>query len=458
LTDLTASGKALERTIINNVQEVFAEYSSLVIRPSIESLTMLNTELDDAMDAIAYDQEWNALVQRDRNFVDPTASIRELQHIEYPGQKAATTLEMRSGPLERKTKYLRSYTSAWYVLTGSLFLHEYRSPDRTREITPLMSLHLPECKLGEHSEESSTSHKFVLKGKQSGQFHRDHSWVFRAESHEVMLSWYNDIQKLSALGSASPKERDTFVQSHQKESLSAMRENSNESADGLEHDEADEVPYSAPHSTTEVGETPLSPIRPEGGRFSSEANEQDRNLEATDSVKRTSNNLDENGLSGLSASRPQIMEDTVVNETNPIDEEGESNDTEAILVTETLRDADSSNGLQETTEIAVLTVEDDTPGTEGPEDLNALETERFDPLGVSSQEDSRAPPAGVQSKDLPIASQFANTSKEAEEDEADDLTSGLKSWAAADRALNDGESIEPVPGSFPETPAATSTA
>jgi hypothetical protein len=59
-----------------------------------------------------------------------------------------------------------------------------------------MSLNLPEQKLGSHSQPDSTSHKFMLKGRQTGTMHRGHSWVFRAESHDTMMAWYEDIESL----------------------------------------------------------------------------------------------------------------------------------------------------------------------------------------------------------------------------------------------------------------------
>jgi hypothetical protein len=70
-----------------------------------------------------------------------------------------------------------------YVLSPT-HLHEFKSADKTG--APIMSLYLPEQKLGSHSNEGSSSNKFMLKGRQTGSMHRGHSWVFRAESYDTM--------------------------------------------------------------------------------------------------------------------------------------------------------------------------------------------------------------------------------------------------------------------------------
>lgn len=102
-----------------------------------------------------------------------------------------------------------------------------------------MSLYLPEQKLGSHSTESSSSSKFILKGRQTGTMHRGHTWVFRAESHDTMMAWYEDIK---ALTEKSPEELSNFVRSHSRTySRSSQR---SVSSDGMV-DEEDDIPFSA---------------------------------------------------------------------------------------------------------------------------------------------------------------------------------------------------------------------
>lgn len=132
-----------------------------------------------------------------------------------------------------------------------------------------MSLYLPEQKLGSHSQEDSSSHKFMLKGRQTGAMHRGHSWVFRAESHETMTSWYEDIESLiSKTGEA----RNAFVRRHVR-SVSGMSTNS----EVMEDDEADQTPYAAGAAVL-AQERPTSARQP-GGAFPSDV-QIDRHLQA----------------------------------------------------------------------------------------------------------------------------------------------------------------------------------
>lgn len=140
-----------------------------------------------------------------------------------------------------------------------------------------MSLYLPDQKLGSRSQPGSSSHKFVIKGRQTGSMHRGHTWVFRAESYETMLAWFDDIKVLTE---KSGEERNAFVRRHASvRSTSAGSARSASSDGGLEEDEADAVPYSANVSLAN------QPIRQEstrpspGGRFPSDLNV-NRNLQA----------------------------------------------------------------------------------------------------------------------------------------------------------------------------------
>ena len=150
-------------------------------------------------------------------------------------------------------------------------LHEFKSPDRISSQAPVMSLALADQKLGSHSNAESTSHKFMLKGRQSRGMHRGHAWVFRAESYDTMLAWFSDIRNLTEKTGA---ERNAFIQRTHARSLSAGSHNraNSISSDGMEEDEADQVPYSATPSQADISvpqeELPQRPD-PVRGRFPS---------------------------------------------------------------------------------------------------------------------------------------------------------------------------------------------
>jgi hypothetical protein len=112
-----------------------------------------------------------------------------------------------------------------------------------------MSLFLPEQKLGTHSEPLSSSHKFMLKGRQTGSMHRGHTWILRAESHDTMMGWYTDIKELTE---RTGEQRNEFVRRTHARSLSGnslKAASIGGSSDGaMEEDEADRMPYSSEQS------------------------------------------------------------------------------------------------------------------------------------------------------------------------------------------------------------------
>lgn len=135
-----------------------------------------------------------------------------------------------------------------------------------------MSLALAEQKLGSHSGPDSTSHKFMLKGRQSGGMHRGHAWVFRAESYDTMLAWFEDIKNLTEKTGA---ERNEFIRRSHARSVSAGSNKAGSiSSDGMDEDEADQVPYSATPSQSDFpAQKEQLPERPNpGGRFPSQIN------------------------------------------------------------------------------------------------------------------------------------------------------------------------------------------
>ena len=162
-----------------------------------------------------------------------------------------------------------------------------------------MSLYLQEQKLGSHSGPDSSSHKFMLKGRQTGGMHRGHGWVFRAETRETMLAWYNDIKNLTE---KTGMERDAFVRRHARSiSGGSVTARSASSDGGMEEDEADQVPYSASASQTEHPVQEQAPERLQlGGRFSSDVNVH-RNLQVPRSPSSGTDSNDHDAIAAAGA-------------------------------------------------------------------------------------------------------------------------------------------------------------
>lgn len=183
--NLEASGRELEAIVVGEIQKAYNALAGILKREA-DAATAAVEELRSGPIAMPKDAEWDTFVHGDDHFVDPSIPVRDPQNIQYPGRDNELAQEVRAGLLERKSKYLKSYTAGWYVLSPT-HLHEFKSADKSG--APIMSLFLPEQKLGSHSSEGASSNKFMLKGRQTGAMHRGHSWVFRCESHETMLAW-----------------------------------------------------------------------------------------------------------------------------------------------------------------------------------------------------------------------------------------------------------------------------
>ncbi|GKZ21088.1 hypothetical protein AbraIFM66951_002479 [Aspergillus brasiliensis] len=268
--NLEHSGRELESIVVGEIQKAYNAYASILKREADETYDTVE-KLRAGPISMPHDHEWNSFIANTDELVDPRVPLRDVENITYPGKDHPAAVEVRSGMLERKSKYLKSYTPGWYVLSPT-HLHEFKSADRVAWQQPVMSLNLPEQKLGSHSQPDSTSHKFMLKGRQTGTMHRGHSWVFRAESHETMMAWYEDIESLiSKTGEA----RNAYVRQHIR-TVSGMSWRN--SSDGMDEDEADRTPYSA-ESAVLHQERPTSQPREPGGRFPSDV-QIDRHLEA----------------------------------------------------------------------------------------------------------------------------------------------------------------------------------
>ncbi|KAG2418085.1 hypothetical protein HFD88_001185 [Aspergillus terreus] len=272
--NLESSGRELESIVVSEIQKAYNAYAGILRREADEAYSTAE-KLRVGPVSMPHDHEWNSFIATTDELVDPRVPLRDVETITYPGKDHPAAAEVRSGMLERKSKYLKSYTPGWYVLSPT-HLHEFKSADRVAWQTPVMSLYLPEQKLGSHSQPDSTSHKFMLKGRQTGAMHRGHSWVFRAESHDTMMAWYEDIESLiSKTGEA----RNAFVRKHVRTVSSTSYRTSSDGV--MDDDEADRTPYS-PESVVLAHDPhprPTSQPREPGGRFPSDV-QIDRHLQA----------------------------------------------------------------------------------------------------------------------------------------------------------------------------------
>jgi hypothetical protein len=111
---LEGSGRELEAIIVGEIQKSFNALTSLLKRDADESYHAIE-KLRNGPISAPRDLEWTEFVEHDPNFVNPSVPLRRLENIEYPGKHDPAAAEVRAGMLERKSKYLKSYTPGWYV-------------------------------------------------------------------------------------------------------------------------------------------------------------------------------------------------------------------------------------------------------------------------------------------------------------------------------------------------------
>lgn len=106
----------------------------------------------------------------------------------------------------------------------------------------------------------------MLKGKQSGtSMHKGHNWVFRAETYDTMMAWFEAIRILTE---KTGEERNAYVRKHARSFSGTSERAMTMSSDGMEEDEADEVPYSADAANLPAGSEihQPKPVRPAPGK------------------------------------------------------------------------------------------------------------------------------------------------------------------------------------------------
>ncbi|KAI1002711.1 hypothetical protein K3495_g5492 [Podosphaera aphanis] len=260
--NLEVSGRELEAIVVGEIQRSYKAYADILKREADTAKSTAN-ELESGPIATPKDHEWHHFIQT-KKFIDPSIPVRRSETIHYQGKNDELAKEIKAGLMERRSKYLKSFTAGWFVLSPT-HLHEFKSADTTQP--PVMSLYLPEQKLGPHSDIDSISNKFVLKGRQTGTMHLGHSWVFRCESREAMMSWY---EALKMLVDKSPTERNAYVKQRARSS-SIQRAGSVGSSDDIVDDDEEEEPFCTESLTFQAKSTRpiLAKQSQSGGRFPS---------------------------------------------------------------------------------------------------------------------------------------------------------------------------------------------
>lgn len=221
--NLQTSAEKLESIVVLEIQNWIKHFLNAV---QVESSTVPNFLVSNFTEGFLAKEanfEWDSFISRNLpqsssisnnmvsgKFIDLSFPARKFSDLKIPHHESLVNVAVRSGELERRSKFLKSYSRGWYVLTCS-YIHEFKSPDRKKDPNPIMSLSLDFCSVSEHSKNDgkmSGNYKFVLYSKlHNGLIHRGHNWVFRCSTYNEMIEWYKDIETLTGLASPSARAR-----------------------------------------------------------------------------------------------------------------------------------------------------------------------------------------------------------------------------------------------------------
>lgn len=154
---------------------------------------------------IPLDFEWKGFVQRNNTLlIDPAAPKRDVSRISFPNQDHASTKPLIAGTLERKHA-LKGYSTSYYVVTPSKYLHEFKDDDDIRkDPTPDMSLYLPDCTIGAtNGVQFNIKGKDASKGKVGGALAMSHEFGFKAHTPADAERWSGIIREAAGPGNYS---------------------------------------------------------------------------------------------------------------------------------------------------------------------------------------------------------------------------------------------------------------
>ena len=110
--NLESSGRELESIVVGEIQKAYNALASILKREGDDAHNAVE-QLRSGPISMPKDLEWNKFVESDPHFVNPKLPLRRVEDITYPGRHDSAATELRAGMLERKSKYLKSYTPGW---------------------------------------------------------------------------------------------------------------------------------------------------------------------------------------------------------------------------------------------------------------------------------------------------------------------------------------------------------
>jgi len=191
-----------EAHVLQTFQQGLAQFDQVLATQANQARTHYGAVVGAAQQ-IPPQHEWNGFLHRNSNtLIDPSAPKRTVESIGFANQDHKSTKPLIAGALERKGKVFKRYESAYWVVTPSKYLHEYKTDDDfAKDPTPENSLYLPDCLVGAVEDT-----RFNVRGKSSGMLATTREYSFKAHSPEIAKQWRDVIASVAGVSNNDPPE------------------------------------------------------------------------------------------------------------------------------------------------------------------------------------------------------------------------------------------------------------
>ncbi|CEJ91051.1 Putative PH domain-containing protein [[Torrubiella] hemipterigena] len=199
--------QVFEGNIIHTLQQAMQAFAQLSGGQS-EKITALHNDMLGTIQCVPKEFEWINFVSRCSDvLVDPQEPARSIDNVTFANEDHPSTKALIEGTLERKSRNKLSFgwSTGYYVVTPSRFLHEFKDTDDNRQDPkPELSLFLPDATIGIPSE-----NKFNIRGKDksgtlSSKFAGTTELSFKAHTAADAQKWFHIIQ--AVCGATAPAE------------------------------------------------------------------------------------------------------------------------------------------------------------------------------------------------------------------------------------------------------------
>ena len=188
--------QTFEAHVIEVVQQAMEAFTQLAGGQG-EKTRALHNDMLQAIQRVPPEFEWNGFTHRSADrLINPNEAPKAVDDIVFPNMSHPSTKALIEGSLERKSRNKLSwgYSTGYYVVTPSKFLHEFKDSDNARnDPKPELSIYLPDAIIG-----SPAGDKFNVKGKDksksmSAKFTGSAEISFKAHTPADAQKWFQII-------------------------------------------------------------------------------------------------------------------------------------------------------------------------------------------------------------------------------------------------------------------------